>query len=677
MLKLIWSILLYTIATCKANTVPTEYYVAPDSGDTDNTSCTPLAPAASPCHTLQYYADNENFTSNAVFYFLQGEHTLSSLVNIADVENLSMIGMGSHRDMNRIFCSSENRAGFIIQRFVNIIFKKLFISNCGRKAYYDSGAFILSNGTNLTITSTSIVNSTGYGLAAYQLQGHSSITGTLFSGNQATTDYPGGNALIYYTECSGPAYLLINASTFRDGADLHVAELATDGMGGLLVYINCKGVHVAIKNSLFIGNEGYFTGNLAFLFEMLTENFILMSNLTVINGVSDRGPGITVNLGDGIELNDPLSCSQDHIHSPHHLMQLEQLSIMNNNGIGALMFEDRVYPSHGQDCAVQYVLIKNSVFADNYNPQSLYSGSAVRLGTRPHKVEYKAFKILQVTFENVTFANNSEPSATTTPSAAVYADIVSKVTFADCVFENNLQSAVGAWSSTLVFSGTNLFRNNSGYYGTGITLMWTSYIFLEQGTEILFLDNHASSVGGALYVEPGIISTPICFFQVVIETQGLMGDPVSTVHVGFFNNSADYAGSSLYGAHQSRCYPLRGMQSGEEQFDRIFNITNTEDDPSAVTSDPESVCFCQSDRKMPDCSIKHLLVSAYPGEDFMLRLAVVSDTLNGTVPGAIHAFFMQWIVSQHFLWSITGLTDTQPHHLLELHLHSIRCQQVG
>ena len=139
-------VLLCTIAADKVNTL--EYYVSPDS-DKHNSSCNPPAPDASPCHTLQYYTDNENFTSNAVFFFLQGEHTLSSVVEIADVENLSLIGTGEHQDTNKILCSSENKAGFSIQRFVNITFKKLSILNCSGQSEFDSGAFILSNGTNL------------------------------------------------------------------------------------------------------------------------------------------------------------------------------------------------------------------------------------------------------------------------------------------------------------------------------------------------------------------------------------------------------------------------------------------------------------------------------------------------------------------------------------------------
>ena len=155
--------------------------------------------------------------------------------------------------------------------------------------------------------------------------------------------------MIYLTDCSGPTktYLFINASTFHKGFALHTQFLA-DGVGGLLVYINCKAVYVAIADSLFSGNEGYFAGNLVFVFQMLTDNFISVKNVTVVNGISDRGPGITVTLDRGIEINDPLSCSHDHIHPPHHLMQLEKLSVINNNGIGALMFEDRVYPSPGQ-----------------------------------------------------------------------------------------------------------------------------------------------------------------------------------------------------------------------------------------------------------------------------------------------------------------------------------------
>ena len=133
------------------------------------------------------------------------------MVEIADVENLSLIGTGEHQDTNKILCSSENKAGFSIQRFVNITFKKLSILNCSGQSEFDS---ILSNGTNLTITSTSVVNSTGYGVAAYQLQGHNSITDSLFSGNRASDNFPGGNALIYSTDCSGPTktYRFFNAS---------------------------------------------------------------------------------------------------------------------------------------------------------------------------------------------------------------------------------------------------------------------------------------------------------------------------------------------------------------------------------------------------------------------------------------------------------------------------------
>ena len=141
------------------------------------------------------------------------------------------------------------------------------------------------------------------------------------------------------------------------------------------------------------------------------------------------------------------------------------------------------------------MLIKNSRFAGNYNPQLIfYSGTAIRFSAKPHLHQFKTFKIIQAMFNNVTFANNSALSLTTAPSAAIYTEIATNVSFVNCIFENNLQSAISAWSSTLVFSGINVFRNNTGFYGTGITLMWTSYIFLEQGTETVFAHNHASSV---------------------------------------------------------------------------------------------------------------------------------------------------------------------------------------
>ena len=66
-----------------------------------------------------------------------------------------------------------------------------------------------------------------------------------------------------------------------------------------------------------------------------------------------------------------------------------------------------------------------------------------------------------------------------------------------------------------------------------------------------------------------------------------------------------------------------------------FHLQNTEFDPSAISSDPIRVCQCRPEHQMPDCNSPFPPISAYPGDDFTLHLAVVG-TMDGTVPGVVY-----------------------------------------
>ena len=194
--------------------------------------------------------------------------------------------------------------------------------------------------------------------------------------------------------------------------------------------------------------------------------------------------------------------------------------------------------------------------------------------------------------------------------------------FVNCTFENNVDGpAITAVNSRLVFEGDNVFRNNTSLVGGAIALHESSTISLEPYTHILFVKNHANYVGGAIYTNH-TASDKHCFFDA--------SSGIDQRQVTFIGNAASFGGSSLYGG-------LQGCS--EEVFDAVFDITNTEADPSAIASDPYKVCLCESDKHQPDCS-REISVSVFPGQVFSLRLAVVgASPLAGVVPGAIHAFF--------------------------------------
>ena len=170
-----------------------------------------------------------------------------------------------------------------------------------------------------------------------------------------------------------------------------------------------------------------------------------------------------------------------------------------------------------------------------------------------------------------------------------------------------------------------------------------SYMYLKPHTNLLFANNHALSVGGAIYTDltPQFPQLTLpCFFQVLTEGQE---EVLSTISVEFVNNTAGVAGSSLYGGYIDGCKGFYGLGTGGTggmvAFRKIFhyNASNF----SEVSSDPVNVCFClltSANTLEPNCQNKTSWVTVYPGELFHIPVVLVGQ-MNGTVPGVVHSSF--------------------------------------
>ena len=235
---------------------------------------------------------------------------------------------------------------------------------------------------------------------------------------------------------------------------------------------------------------------------------------------------------------------------------------------------------------------------------------------------YVSIDSTQTTLRNVTLAH----SFTT---AGVLTILHATVILVDCTFEWNTLSAIQALGSNLIFQGTNEFKNNYGNKGAGMVL-FDSFMYLLPYTHILFENNHAFYAGGAIYT---INPYKMCFFSIVSQ------ELIDTIRVTFMQNTAFGPGSSLYGTIDYCCKPIYfECPCYLHHFYDIFNISNTETDPSAIASEPYGVCLCNDDKKQPDCSLPNLSIHAHPGEKFSVRLAVVSTgPFYGAVPGIIDA----------------------------------------
>ena len=205
-------------------------------------------------------------------------------------------------------------------------------------------------------------------------------------------------------------------------------------------------------------------------------------------------------------------------------------------------------------------------------------------------------------------------------------------------------------NSTLTFSGTIDFTNNRRYgggvfniytCGGGLYMGFRSTLSILPNTTV-YLENNNATRGGAIcvadaspisYCAPLALYIPKeeCFFQ--LPGQNLSNDV--DVQLVFKNNSADIAGSVLYGGAVDNC-KLTGQDShgSGEVFDMLVHI---EDDntTSSISSEPFRICPCVNHH--PDCSksaTEHFTV--YPGDTFTVSVVAVGQR-NGTVPAVVRS----------------------------------------
>ena len=75
-----------------------------------------------PCHTLQYYVNNSNFSSKSTFRFMKGLHTLQGTAEAKSMSNLVLVGMGGPED-SKIGCTGS--AGFFFMQMNNLTISNL------------------------------------------------------------------------------------------------------------------------------------------------------------------------------------------------------------------------------------------------------------------------------------------------------------------------------------------------------------------------------------------------------------------------------------------------------------------------------------------------------------------------------------------------------------------------
>ena len=340
----------------------------------------------------------------------------------------------------------------------------------------------------------------------------------------------------------------------------------------------------------------------------------------------------------------------------HELVSISNTSFTNNSGafggaVGILTVSEK-FPLAANGCSVANALtiqISECNFTENY----AIVGSAL---AAQEQGTYDRFALLasgyfSVVLSKCSFSNNQNLKSDdqsfqhvylqigNTTQATVFLQYVQNVSLTNCEFVNNNNTALKAEKSNILLEGDVTFKNNTAQRGGGISLLY-SYLFPKTYTQIYFIENHANDVGGGIYIQEQILPFSIhpCFLQP--NTPQDVAQNETGILLYFDNNSAETAGSAIYGGYIDMCntqsYNSLGFRviPTHSQSLNGLNFTN-QPGSSVVSSDPLGICFCNVNNGK-NCSLKQLTIYTYPGADFNISLVTVGQR-NGIVPGVVRA----------------------------------------
>ena len=329
----------------------------------------------------------------------------------------------------------------------------------------------------------------------------------------------------------------------------------------------------------------------------------------------------------------------------------QTIRIINNTideSAYGIRIQDNISPDNEDTMIYLQIIIENCIIMNNtgaFHHSKTGSGLLIsgQLGNSP----------VSVILRNVSFMNNNFSS-----NGGIHLNLVSKLKLIDCVFVGNQGTPISLFESSINVSGTLSFVNNTAYEGGAMAFYGKSYmsVSLEKNTQILFINNYAEHVGGAIFADEQP-RDHLCFLQLATHNSKC-SDLNNNRHLSFVftNNTAQNGGDAIYGGSLQHC--IAGQCKYEESipvldyYGRIpilgayffivnyWNLvqydTGQHSNLSLISSTPSRVCLCEDGE--PDCLTMFKNDTHYPGETFSISAVVVGQGF-GTVDGTVYAQF--------------------------------------
>ena len=281
------------------------------------------------------------------------------------------------------------------------------------------------------------------------------------------------------------------------------------------------------------------------------------------------------------------------------------------------------------------VMIRNCTFAMNTDISLAVFGPETVLPA-----------LTDLALADVLFIDNTDTSQN---QAIVKVSNTVEMTVTRCRFYNNQATPIHVLFGSLTFFDDIAFVNNTGIRGGALSLVYSN-IYINNNTDILFLNNAAKDVGGAIYIQyyvhlySGDFNPPYipCFYQL----PDIFNTPSIYSTLNFTNNRALRGGEHVYGvALRSNCLvsPTSYTTSIDMfYYSKLFYFQNRPEVQgstlSQISSDPKRVCVCKTILSEPQCANARYIFltdTRYPGEKFNLSMVVVGDEF-GTVSAEVY-----------------------------------------
>ena len=548
--------------------------------------------------------------------FLPGDHTLDTNITVTNVARLTMRARDSSMgNIATVVCKGP--VGWHFTSMVDFKIHSLTFTSCNRKHSMVSATLLLKSTQYAELVDCSFHDN----LASALVVDNTSITlsgKTEFIHNRCEFCLAGGVVAL------SSSNLTFTGNTTFLGNRVGAIHKPSQGCGGAV----CTFQNTALTfygTTNFVNNSAGYGGAIYALYAVLS--FYGTSNFTS-NTADHNGSAIYAVQNTVLSFNG----TSNFINNTAHYG-------VSGNGAGAIYASYNTavsfsgttnFLNNSAERGGAICLIFNTTFSFNGN-NNFINNSANITGGAIHAVDNSVLN-----FSNGTnhFVNN-----TAIVGGVIYiGSSVIRFNNGTNKFINNTAFKGGAirviHKAALVFNEDIYFVNNRGRggytLGGGMYIEVGSNVSMLPNTTVYWENNHATR-GGAIYVEDFYTCNPDvkqeCFFQ-------LPGQNLSSgidVQLVFKNNSADDAGSVLYGGALDHC-KLTGMDSSSSGV--VFNMMcHIKDDntTSIVSSEPLSVCPCGEFRK--NCK-RNFPRDVYPGETVQVSAVVVGQR-NGTVSSMV------------------------------------------